>query len=39
MANVNVPTNFAQKEKDINTKLQLYGKRLVAQTQLKIVLM
>lgn len=25
MANVNVPTNFAQKEKDINTKLQLYG--------------
>lgn len=25
MANVNVPTNTAQKEKDINTKLQFYG--------------
>ena len=25
MANVNRPTNEAQKEKDINQKLQLYG--------------
>lgn len=26
MADVNRPTDTAQKEKDINTKLQLYGK-------------
>lgn len=28
MANVNRPTDTAQKEKDINTKLQLYGKQI-----------